>query len=148
MRVGNPAAKFVFVGHSSGGGYGLRVASGALGGAFERFVLLAPDLGYRAPTTRPFEGASSWAAADVPRIIAISILKGFGIDWPQSLPVVAFATGPAAKKFVTDRYTFRLMASYAAPDDWLGAFRRAKGPIEMIAGERRADGRAWLSAHP
>ncbi len=134
LRRRNPEAKFAFVGHSSGGGYGLRVASGPLGGAFERFVLLAPYLGYRASTSRPAEGVGLWAAADVPRIIAISILKSFGVDWPQSLPVIAFATGPDAKKFVTDQYTFRLMASYAAPDDWQGAFRQAKGPVSVIAG--------------
>ena len=87
-------------------------------------MLLAPYLGYRAPTTRPAEGVGLWAAADVPRIIAISILKSFGVDWPQSLPVLAFATGPGAKKFVTDQYTFRLMANYAAPDDWKGALKR------------------------
>lgn len=134
LRRRSPGAKFAFVGHSSGGGYGLRVASGPLGGAFERFVLLAPYLGYRAPTTRPAEGAGLWAAADVPRIIAISMLKSLGADWPQSLPALAFATGPGAKKFVTDQYTFRLMTSYAAPDDWQGAFREAKAPVAVIAG--------------
>jgi pimeloyl-ACP methyl ester carboxylesterase len=135
LRRRNPEAKLAFVGHSSGGGYGLSVASGALGERFERFVLLAPYLGYRAPTNRPSQGAGQWAAADVPRIIAISILKRFGIDWPQALPVIAFAVGPGARKFVTDEYTFRLMTSYAAPDDWEGAFRRAKAPVAVIAGE-------------
>ena len=38
------------------------VASGPLGGAFERFVLLAPYLGYRAPTTGSAAGAGLWAA--------------------------------------------------------------------------------------
>jgi pimeloyl-ACP methyl ester carboxylesterase len=70
----------------------------------------------------------------VPRVIAISLLRSFGIDWPQSLPVLAFATGPGAKKFVTDQYSFRLMTSYAAPDDWRAAFEKAKAPIALIAG--------------
>ena len=130
LRKTSPEAKLAFVGHSSGGGYGLRVAAGPLGAQFNRFVLLAPYLGYRAPTARP----SGWAAADRPRIIAVSILARFGIDWPQALPVLAFATGPGAKKFVTDEYTFRLMTSYAAPEDWKAAFEGAKAPIEVIAG--------------
>ena len=134
MRKTRPDAKFSFVGHSSGGGFGLRVATGPLGGAFERFVLLAPYLGWRAPTTRPTEEASHWASADVPRIIALTMLARFGVDWAQSLPVLAFATGPDAKKFVTDQYSFRLMLSYAAPDDWKTAFERAKAPISVIAG--------------
>ena len=134
LRKTSPEARFAFVGHSSGGGYGLSLAAGPLGTTFDRFVLLAPYLGYRAPTVRPSEGGKEWAAADVPRIIAASILARFGIDWPQALPVIAFATGPDAKKFVTDQYTFRLMRSYAAPDDWKAAFERAKAPIDVIAG--------------
>lgn len=134
LRQKIPDARFAYVGHSSGGGYGLRLAAGALGPNFERFVLLAPYLGHRAPTVRITDAAKGWASADVPRIIAISILNRFGIEGPQSLPVLAFATGPGAKKFVTDQYTFRLMMSYAAPDDWEGAFRRAKAPIDVIAG--------------
>jgi pimeloyl-ACP methyl ester carboxylesterase len=134
LRSKTPGARFAYVGHSSGGGYGLRLAAGVLGEDFDRFFLLAPYLGHRAPTARLSDAAKGWAAADVPRIIAISILTRFGIEWPQSLPVLAFATGPGAKKFVTDQYTFRLMTSYAAPDDWKGAFRRAKAPIDVIAG--------------
>ena len=126
LRRTSPDAKIAFVGHSSGGGYGLRVAAGPLGATFDRFVLLAPYLGHRAPTVRLAEAAKGWATADVPRIIAISILAGLGIEWPQALPVLGFATGPDSKKFVTDQYTFRLMASYAAPDDWQGAFRSAR----------------------
>jgi pimeloyl-ACP methyl ester carboxylesterase len=134
LRDNEPQATFAFVGHSSGGGYGLRVAAGRLGGAFTRFVLLAPYLGHRAPTVRPTEAAKAWAAADVPRIVAILILARLGIDWPKALPVLAFATGHGASKFVTDQYTFRLMESYAAPDDWAQAFKRAKAPITVISG--------------
>ncbi len=130
-----PAARFAFVGHSAGGGFGLRIASGPLGAAFDRFILLAPYLGWRAPTNRPAEGKALWASADVPRIIAIQLLARFGIDWPQALPAVAFAVGDSAQKLVTAAYTYRLMASFAAPDDWSGAFRRAKAPNAVIAGE-------------
>jgi len=134
LRARDPEAELAFVGHSSGGGYGLRVAAGPLGAAFERFVLLAPYLGHRAPTVRITDAAKGWASANVPRIIAILALARLGIDWPQALPVLAFATGPNSKKFVTDQYTFRLMASYAAPDDWKAAFGKARAPIEVISG--------------
>jgi alpha-beta hydrolase superfamily lysophospholipase len=133
-RRRHPAARLVFVGHSAGGGYGLRVASSPLGAAFERFVLLAPYLGWRAPTNRPSEGAGRWAATDIPRIVAIRLLARLGVAWPQALPTLAFAVGEGARKFVTDRYTYRLMASFAAPEDWAAAFRRAKAPIVLIAG--------------
>ncbi len=134
LRRSRPNARLSFVGHSSGGGFGLRVASGPQGRAFERFVLLAPYLGWRAPTSRRAEGSGLWASADVPRIIALQVLARFGADWAQSLPVVAFATGPGAQQFVTDQYSFRLMQSYAAPDDWKSAFGRTKAPVCVIAG--------------
>ena len=41
------------IGHSAGGGFALRIAGGPLGDRFDRFVLLAPYLGYSAPTNRP-----------------------------------------------------------------------------------------------
>ncbi len=134
LRAVHPDARFVFIGHSSGGGYGLRVAAGPLRQDFDRFVLLAPYLSHRAPTTRPTKDAERWASADVPRIVAILLLARLGVDEPQSLPVLAFATAPAAKKAVTDRYSFRLMRSYAAPDDWKGAFEPSRGRIWVIAG--------------
>ena len=67
-------------------------------------------------------------------IIAIAALGRLGIDWPQSLPAIAFANAPEAKMFVTSRYTFRLLQSYTAPADWRGAFERAKGRIAVVAG--------------
>ena len=99
------------------------------------------------PTVRPTEAAKSWAVADVPRIVAILILGRFGIAWPEALPVLAFATGPGAKKSMTDQYTFRLMASYAAPDDWEGRFRACEGADRRDRRpRRRAHGRASLRA--
>ena len=74
------------------------------------------------------------------------LLARLGIDWPQSLPVLGFATGPGSKKFVTDQYTFRLMASYAAPDDWKGRVRDSQAADQGDRRRgRRADGCAAFS---
>jgi len=62
------------------------------------------------------------------------ILRRIGIDWPQSLPVIAFANAPEAKS-VTSHYTFRLLANYGPPPDWQAAFRKVDGRIDVIAGE-------------
>ncbi|HME85268.1 MAG TPA: alpha/beta fold hydrolase [Roseiarcus sp.] len=134
LRKADPAARFALIGHSSGGGFALRVAAGSLGAEFDRFVLLSPYLGYAAPTNRPAEGPGFWASPDLPRIIATLMLGRLGIDWPQSLPVIAFANAPEAKMFVTSQYSFRLLQNYTAPPDWKGAFERAKGRIAVIAG--------------
>jgi pimeloyl-ACP methyl ester carboxylesterase len=134
LRKIHPAARFSLIGHSAGGGFALRIAGSKLGDAFDRFVLLAPYLGYSAPTNRRAEGPGLWASPDMPRIIATLALKRLGIDWPQSLPALAFANAPEAKMFVTSQYSFRLMGNYTAPPNWQDAFARAKGRIIVIAG--------------
>jgi alpha-beta hydrolase superfamily lysophospholipase len=134
LRKSRPPAKFILLGHSSGGGFALRIADGPLGGEFARFVLLAPYLGHSAPTNRPAEGAGRWAAPNLPRIIATVLLGRIGVDWPQSLPAIAFANAPEAKMAVTSQYTFRLMQNYTAPLDWRGALERAKDRLKVIAG--------------
>jgi len=136
LRAAYPKARLTLIGHSSGGGFALRIAAGPLGPAFDRFVLLAPYLGYQAPTNRPSEGIGLWATPDIPRIIATMQLARIGIDWPQSLPAIAFASPPEAEKFVTSRYTYRLLVNYGPPLDWQGALAGAADRIELIAGER------------
>ena len=134
LRKAAPAARFSLIGHSAGGGFALRIAGSPLGDAFDRFVLLAPYLGYSAPTNRPAEGPGRWASPDTPRIVATVMLERIGIDWPQSLPAIAFANAPEAKMGVTNQYSFRLMQNFTAPLDWKGAFLRAKGRIAVVAG--------------
>jgi pimeloyl-ACP methyl ester carboxylesterase len=134
LRKNYPAARFSLIGHSAGAGFALRIAGGPLGQAFDRFVLLAPYLGYSAPTNRPAEGPGRWASPDLPRIVATLMLERLGIDWPQSLPAIAFANVPEAKMFVTSQYSFRLMQNYTAPPDWKSAFARAKGRVAVVGG--------------
>jgi alpha-beta hydrolase superfamily lysophospholipase len=150
LRKAYPAARFSLIGHSSGGGFALRIAGSPLGDSFDRFVLLAPYLGYTAPTNRPAEGPGLWALPDTPRIIATAILERIGIDWPQSLPAIAFANAPEAKMGVTSQYSFRLLQNYTAPPDWKGAFLRAKGRVAVIAGadDQLMDAEAYRRALP
>ena len=101
LRKAAPAARLSLIGHSAGGGFALRIAAGPLEQEFDRFVLLSPYLGYRAPTNRPAEGPGLWASPDMPRIVATLLLSRLGIDWPQSLPAIAFANVPEARMFVT-----------------------------------------------
>jgi pimeloyl-ACP methyl ester carboxylesterase len=150
LRKAYPVARLSLIGHSSGGGCVLRIAGSKLGDAFDRFVLLAPYLGYSAPTNRPAEGPGLWAAPDMPRIRATFILEKLGIDWPQSLPAIAFANAPEAKMLVTSQYSFRLLQNYTAPTDWQGAFARAKGRITVITGadDQLMDAEAYKRALP
>ena len=89
VRKTAPTAPLTLVGHSSGGAFALRVAGSPIQHLFERSVLLAPYLGYDAPTTRPNSGG--WAKADIPRIVALMALRKAGINCCDALPVLAFA---------------------------------------------------------
>jgi pimeloyl-ACP methyl ester carboxylesterase len=138
VRREDPAAAIVLVGHSSGGGFVLRVAGGPQGKLFARFVLLAPYLGESAATTRPASGG--WVTAAVPRIVGLSILNGVGVTAFNGLPTLAFAT-PMGHPART--WSFRLMQNFAPPgltrfsrDPILAAARRAPGQIQVLVGEK------------
>lgn len=131
LRKANPGAPITLVGHSSGGGFALRAASSPIANLFERTVLLAPYLGYDAPTTRPDSGG--WAKADVPRVLALMALRKAGIDCCDALPVLAFAVPPNSEKRLTGTYTDRLMRNYAVRD-YRRDFAAVTKPLSIISG--------------
>jgi hypothetical protein len=69
------------------------------------FVLLAPYLGYQAPTSRPDSGG--WVAANVPRILALNVLHAVGITAWEGLPVLRFALDEQAQANLKPWYSYR-----------------------------------------
>lgn len=137
VRERHPDARLVLVGHSSGGGFALRMAADDVGRMFERFVLLAPYLGHDAPTTRPDSGG--WVDAGVPRIVALSILDRLGIEWLHHLPVLAFALPPADEEpddGLTRTWSFALMRAFGPGADPVADAGAAHGPVELLVGAR------------
>ena len=135
LRRADPGARFSLIGHSAGGGFALRIAGSPLGETFDRFVLLAPYLGYTAPTNRPAEGPGLWASPDLPRIIATLNARK---DRDQLAAVTTghrFCQHARGKNAGDHQYSFRLLMNYTAPPDWKGAFLHAKGRIAVVAGE-------------
>jgi pimeloyl-ACP methyl ester carboxylesterase len=125
---------FALLGFSSGGGFALRAAAGPLSAAFTRLVLLSPYLGYDAPSTRRPEDSATWAKADVPRFMALRLLRRLNLRCCEALPVIAFAVGPGSEKYVTTRYSYRLLTNFGPPGDLSAAFRHLKIPTTIIAG--------------
>jgi pimeloyl-ACP methyl ester carboxylesterase len=126
--------QFSLLGFSSGGGFALRAAAGGLSAAFTRLVLVSPYLGYDAPSTRRPEDSATWAKADVPRIIALSLLRRLDLRCCEALPTIAFAVSPGSEKYVTTRYSYRLLTNFGPPADLSAAFRQLKIPTTIIAG--------------
>src|SRR5437667_3934654 len=96
LRNAVPLAPLTLIGHSAGGAFTLRVAGSPIQNLFERFVLLAPYLGYDATSTRP--GSGGWASADIPRIIGLLALRAIGVNCCEALPVLALAVPPNSGK--------------------------------------------------
>lgn len=110
VRKTAPTEPLTLLGLSAGGGFALRVAASPLQNLFARTVLLAPYLGYRAPTNRPNVGG--WASADMLRITALMLLRRIGIDCCEGLPVLAFAVPANSERFLAPTYSFRLMVNF------------------------------------
>jgi alpha-beta hydrolase superfamily lysophospholipase len=111
VRRTAPAVPLTLIGHSSGGGFALRVASSPIQDLFSRTVLLAPYLGYDAPTNRANSGG--WANPDIPRFLGLSILRRLGIDCCEQLPTLAFAVPPNSEMNLVPTYSDRLMRNFA-----------------------------------
>jgi alpha-beta hydrolase superfamily lysophospholipase len=111
IRKSNPTVPLTLIGHSAGGGFALRVAGSKIQDLFVRTVLLAPYLGYDAPTNQPNSGG--WASADIPRIIALALLRRIGINCCEALPTLAFAVPPNSTQILVPAYSDRLMRNFA-----------------------------------
>jgi alpha-beta hydrolase superfamily lysophospholipase len=131
LRKTVPSAPLTLIGHSAGGGFALRVAGSPIQNLFERTVMLAPYLGYDAPSTRRDSGG--WASADIPRILGLLVLRKLGITCCEALPVLALAVPPNSEKTLVPAYTDRLMRNFGTGD-----FRRdlaaATKPLTIISG--------------
>jgi pimeloyl-ACP methyl ester carboxylesterase len=126
--------RFALLGFSSGGGFALRVASGSLAPAFTRLVLVSPYLGYDAPSTRRPEDSAAWAKPDIPRLLTLNLLRRLDLRCCEALPVIAFAVSPGSEKYVTARYSYRLLTNFGPPAELSAAFRQLKIPTTILAG--------------
>jgi alpha-beta hydrolase superfamily lysophospholipase len=131
IRKTNPATPLTLLGHSAGAGFALRVAGSPIQNRFSRTVLLAPYLGYDAPSSRPNSGG--WANPDIPRFIALSVLRKLGITWAESLPAIAFAVPPNSSQLLTATYSYRLLRNFAVRD-FRADIAAATKPVAVFSG--------------
>jgi alpha-beta hydrolase superfamily lysophospholipase len=132
IRKTGPAAPLTLIGHSSGGGFALRVAGSPIQDLFQRTVLLAPYLGYDAPSSR--SDAGGWASPDIPRFLGLTVLRHFGILCCESLPTIAFAVPPNSSPILASTYSYRLMRNFGSSSDYRKDLAAATKPVTVIAG--------------
>lgn len=131
LRKTHPTAPLTLLGHSSGGGFALRVAGSPIQDLFTRTVLLAPYLGYDATSSR--KDAGGWASPDIPRFIGLSLLHRAGILCCESLPTIAFAVAPGSSKILSSQYSFRLMRNFGT-SNFRADLAAATRPVTLFAG--------------
>jgi len=131
VRTTSPNEPLILLGHSAGGGFALRIASSPIGSKFARTVLLAPYLGYDAPTNRPDSGG--WASADVPRVLALMALRRLGIDCCEALPTLAFAVPANSEAMLAPTYSYRLMRNFATRG-YRSDFAATTTPVTLVSG--------------
>jgi non-heme chloroperoxidase len=127
-----PGIERTLIGFSSGGGFVLRTASGPNRHAFNAYLAISPYIAPDSPTARPESGG--WASVALPRVVALSILDGFGMPWFQNLEAVRFATTAAASENRTPVYSFRLAAGLQLGRDWKVALARIDRPTAVLVG--------------
>jgi len=132
IRKANATAALTLIGHSSGGGFALRVAGSPIQNLFARTVLLAPYLGHDAPSSR--KNAGGWASPDIPRFLALSVLRRFGIVCCESLPTIAFAVGPNTSAILAPTYSYRLMRNFGSSSSYRDDLAAAGKPLALFAG--------------
>ena len=133
IRKTSPGAQLVLIGFSAGGGFALRVAGSPTQKLFERTVLLAPYLGYDAPSTRGAD-AGGWASPDIPRFIGLTVLRRLGILCCESLPTIAFAVAPNTSANLASTYSYRLMRNFGPTQAYRDDLAAAVKPVAVFAG--------------
>ena len=131
VRKVSPTEPLTLLGHSAGGGFALRVAGSPIQDLFARTVLLAPYLGYDAPTNRPDSGG--WAKADIPRFLALVALGKIGIDCCEGLPTLAFSVPANSERILNPTYSYRLMRNFATRG-YQRDLAAARHPVTLISG--------------
>ena len=132
LGLDKPGVHRTLAGFSSGGGFVLRIAGGPQAGLFDDYLAISPYVAQDSPTNKPNSGG--WAGVAVPRIVALSLLDGFGLPWFQGLPAVHFATAAKADDNRTPVYSFRLMASLQLGRDWRAVLARIGAPTRIVVG--------------
>lgn len=82
------ADKVILAGHSSGGGFVLRFIGNQNNTKVDKAILIAPYLGYKAPTVKTNSGG--WVKIALKRIIGLSMLNSVRVKTINHLPVLFF----------------------------------------------------------
>ena len=128
----NPEKKFYLLGHSSGGGLALKVAANQHPD-FDGYVLLAPFLGYNAPTIKPV--SRHWVNVSLMRFAGISMLNRVGIDALNNKTVMHFGQPLLVDDDLqVGSYSYRMSQSFS-PANYSAELQAVDKPLLLLVGK-------------
>ncbi|MEO6323755.1 MAG: alpha/beta hydrolase [Thermoanaerobaculia bacterium] len=134
VRAGEPEGRVLLAGHSMGGGVALRFAQKGGMPHVDGYLLFAPHLGPRSPTT-PQETTSAGASfvqIHLPRILGLAFFNGVGITTFNGLHTLFFNL---PRELPLRSYSYRAMAGMC-PSDHVPALRAIHEPLLVIVGSK------------
>ena len=132
IRLKNQNAAVILGGHSSGGGLAIRFAGGSHKGIADGYLLLAPYLGYNAPTIRL--QLSEWATPKTSRIVVLNLLNALGIRSLNSIKTLEFNLPPRYRTGdETLAYSYRLMTGFN-PRNYASDLQALEKPTLVVVG--------------
>lgn len=134
IRATRPGGKVILAGHSMGGGIALRYALRAGMPPVDGYLLFAPHLGIKSPTTptKAGEAGARFAQIHIPRILGLALMNSAGITTFNGLRTLFFNLPPEVP---LRSYSFRAMVA-TAPDDHRPALAAVRVPLLVIVGSR------------
>lgn len=131
LRGQFPNSTIVLGGHSSGAGLAVKYGGGEHL-PFDGYLLLAPYLGYDAPTARPNSGG--WVQVATRRYIGLTMFNRIGITLFNHLPVLYFNRPEKWNDSLqADSYSYRLNVSFS-PQSYDQELQSNDKPILVLVG--------------
>ena len=128
------AKKIILAGHSSGGGLVLRFIGNPKNIKVDKAIMLAPYLGYDAPTVKPNSGG--WVTVALKRIIGLSMLNNIGIKMFNGLPVLFFNRPESMNdKLQVPSYSFRMTINFT-PKNYKDDVKNINIPCLVLVGKQ------------
>lgn len=132
LGLDKSGAKRTLIGYSAGGGFALRIASGAMRGAFDNYILISPFV--LSFTELRGRHIGSWANRATFRIAGLLALEKLGLPWFDDLMVVRYAVDQTPSDARTPGYTYRLQRSMQ-PDNWRQDVARIEAPVTVLTSD-------------
>lgn len=128
------AKKIILAGHSSGGGLVLRFIGNPKNTKVDKAIMLAPYLGYDAPTVKSNSGG--WVTVARKRIVGLSLLNYIGIKKFNALPVLLFNRPESINdKLQVPNYSFSMTVNFA-PKNYKVEINKIDIPCLVLVGEQ------------